>query len=108
MILFNSDKMLFTQRAEQGRQGGCGMHLCHNLTLGCQVVHEAARFSVRSVYRTQETPRLWQQLPHTCGPHLSEGGSSVHAAKMRQVTDVVQLIRHDTQSGVLQHAQTWG
>lgn len=108
MILFNNDKMLFTQRAQQGRQGGCGMHLCHNLTMGSHVVHKAARFSVRSVYRTQETPRLWQQLTHRCGPHLSEAGSSVHAPEMRQVTDEVQLIRYDTQSGVLQQAQTLG
>lgn len=100
--------MLLTQRAEQGRYGCCGMHWGHNLAVGCQVVHKAARFSVRSVNGAQETPGLRQQLPHRRGPHLSEGGSSVHTAEMRQVTDEVQLICHDTQSGVLQDAQTWG
>lgn len=71
------------------------------------MVHEAAGLAVRRVDRTQEAPGLRQQLPDRRRPHLGEGGSSVDAAEVRQVADEVQLVGHDAQARVLQHAETW-
>ena len=72
------------------------------------MIHEATGLSVRGVDRTQEAPGLGQQLTNRGGPHLGERCSSVHAAEVGQVADEVEFVGHDTQTGVLQHAETWG
>ena len=102
------DQPLPTQGAEQTRQAHGRPALGHYLAAGRHVVHEAAGLSVRGVDGTQEAPGLWQQLAHGGSPHLGEGCPSVHAAEVGQVADEVELVGHDTQARVLQHAQTLG
>lgn len=95
-----------TEGTEQRRQGCGESHGRDHLTAGGHVVHKSTRLSVRSVDRTQEAPGLGQKLPDRGGPHLGEGGPSVHAAEVRQVADEVQLVCDDRKSGALQHPET--
>lgn len=78
----------------------------HDLTAGSHVVHEPAWLSVWRVHRTKEAPRLRQKFSDRGGSHLGKGCSSVHAAKVRQVSDEVEFVSDDTQTCVLQHAQS--
>lgn len=95
-----------TEGTEQNRQGYGGQGWCHNLTAGRHVVHEPTRLSIWGVDRTQEAPGLRQQLSNRRGPHLGKRCSSVHAAEVRQVANEVELVSYNTQTCVLQHAET--
>lgn len=43
------------------------------------------------------TPCLRKELPHSCGPHFGEEGSSVDATEVRQVSIEVQFVGQNGQ-----------
>lgn len=70
------------------------------------MVHQTTGLPVGGVHGAEETPGLRQQPAYCGGPHLGKICPSVHTAEMGEIAYEVQLVSHNTKSGILQEAKT--
>ena len=65
--------------------------------VGRHVVEEAARRSVRRVDRAEEPPGFRQELTYSRRTHRCKVGTTMYGSEVRQITEEVELVSHDTQ-----------
>ena len=73
-----------------------------------EMVEKTARGAIRRVHGADEAPRLWQQLSHGCCLHLGEVGTTMHATKVGDVAEDVELVGHNHKTSRLHLVQACG
>ena len=74
--------------------------MCMCMCVNEQLIHTFPKTNSPTAC-SQLTPRLWKQLAHRGGFHLGKERATVNAAEMRQVSQEIQLVRHNRETGNL-------
>lgn len=57
-------------------------------TVCCEMVEKTAGRAIRSVYRAEEPPRLWEQLTDCGGTQLGEIRTTMDGSEMTQISAI--------------------
>jgi hypothetical protein len=71
----------------------------------CQMVEEPARSAVGGVDRTHEAPRLGHEFAHSGRLHFLKIRSAMHAAKVRRIAQMIELLGQNDEAAFLLHVR---